>query len=97
MSELLRIMRLIARKSQAEYAQMCDVAPRVLAKIEGGTGSPTVETLGKLLRPFGFRVGVVMARGESEANSQRRNERPKTSGSALSRALRRSRPAENAE
>jgi transcriptional regulator with XRE-family HTH domain len=58
--ELLRMMRLIARKSQAEYAHMCGVAPRVLANIEGGVGSPTVETLGKLLRPFGYRVGVVM-------------------------------------
>jgi transcriptional regulator with XRE-family HTH domain len=58
--ELLRMMRLIARKSQAEYAHMCGVAPRVLANIEGAVGSPTVETLGKLLRPFGYRVGVVM-------------------------------------
>jgi putative transcriptional regulator len=56
---LLRMMRLITRKSQAEYARFCGVAPRVLAKIEAGTGSPTVETLGKLLRPFGYRVGVV--------------------------------------
>lgn len=61
--ELLRMMRLIARKSQAEYAHMCGVAPRVLANIEGGVGSPTVETLGKLLRPFGYRVGVVMDAG----------------------------------
>jgi putative transcriptional regulator len=57
--QLLRTMRLITRKSQAEYAQLCGVAPRVLANIEAGTGSPTVETLGKLLRPFGYRVGVV--------------------------------------
>jgi len=56
---LLRTMRLIARRSQAEYAKMCGVAPRVLANIESGKGSPTVETLEKLLRPFGYRVGVV--------------------------------------
>jgi transcriptional regulator with XRE-family HTH domain len=58
--ELLKMMRLVARKSQAEYARMCGVAPRVLTNIESEVGSPTVETLGKLLRPFGFRVGVVM-------------------------------------
>jgi hypothetical protein len=52
-------MRLIARKSQVEYAKLCDVAPRVLADIEAGKGSPTVETLEKLLWPFGYRVGVV--------------------------------------
>lgn len=58
---LMRTMRLIARKSQIEYARMCDVAPRVLTDIEAGKGSPTVETLEKLLKPFGYRVGVVSA------------------------------------
>jgi len=57
--ELIRIMRLITRKSQAEYARFCGVAPRVLADIEAGKGSPRVETLEKLVRPFGLRVGVV--------------------------------------
>jgi XRE family transcriptional regulator, regulator of sulfur utilization len=57
---LLRTMRLIARKSQVEYARMCDVAPRVLTDIEAGRGSPTVETLEKLLKPFGYRVGIVL-------------------------------------
>jgi transcriptional regulator with XRE-family HTH domain len=52
-------MRLITRKSQAEYARFCGVAPRVLADLEAGKGSPRVETLDKLLRPFGFQVGVV--------------------------------------
>jgi transcriptional regulator with XRE-family HTH domain len=57
--ELVRMMRLITRKSQAEFARFCDVAPRVLADLEAGKGSPRVETLDKLLRPFGFQVGVV--------------------------------------
>ena len=57
--ELMRTMRLITRKSQIEYAKLCEVAPRVLADIEAGKGSPTVETLEKLLRPFGYRVGIV--------------------------------------
>jgi XRE family transcriptional regulator, regulator of sulfur utilization len=63
--QLLRTMRLIAKKSQAEYAQLCGVAHRVLANIESGKGSPTVETLEKLLKPFGYRVGVVAPTGES--------------------------------
>jgi transcriptional regulator with XRE-family HTH domain len=87
-AELLRMMRLIARKSQAEYAQMCGVAPRVLANIESGTGSPTVETLGKLLRPFGYRVGVVMDSGERRKSARPPSETPNAPGSALSRALR---------
>lgn len=59
--ELLRTMRLIARKSQPEYARLCGVAPRVLADIEAGRGNPRVDTLEKLLKPFGLRVGVVAA------------------------------------
>ena len=58
--QLMRTMRLITRKSQIEYAKLCEVAPRVLADIEAGKGSPTVETLEKLLRPFGYRVGIVV-------------------------------------
>ena len=57
--QLMRTMRLITRKSQIEYAKLCEVAPRVLADIEAGKGSPTMETLEKLLRPFGYRVGIV--------------------------------------
>jgi predicted transcriptional regulator len=63
--QLLRTMRLITRKSQIEYAKLCGVAPRVLADIEAGKGSPTVETLEKLLRPFGYRVGIVAQVEES--------------------------------
>jgi len=57
--ELVKLMRLITRLSQTEYARLCGVAPRALADIEAGKGSPTVETLEKLLRPFGYRTGVV--------------------------------------
>jgi XRE family transcriptional regulator, regulator of sulfur utilization len=57
--DLIRLMRLITRKSQAEYARLCGVAPRVLADVEAGHGSPRVDTLEKLLRPFGYRIGVV--------------------------------------
>jgi len=97
--ELLRMMRLVARKSQAEYARMCGVAPRVLTNIESEVGSPTVETLGKLLRPFGFRVGVVIdpQRGRDVAGETGQYFRRKSSDStplhesALARALRKSR------
>jgi transcriptional regulator with XRE-family HTH domain len=64
--QLMRTMRLITRKSQKEYAQMCGVAPRLLADIESGKASPTVETLEKLLQPFGYRVGIVAPAAERE-------------------------------
>jgi len=57
--DLLRMMRLITRKSQSEYAKLCGVAPRVLADVEAGKGHPRIDTLEKLLRPFGYRMGVV--------------------------------------
>lgn len=95
--ELLKMMRLVARKSQAEYARMCGVAPRVLTNIESEVGSPTVETLGKLLRPFGFRVGVVIDPQRSRDIVSETTEprgvpgQPTARESALARALRKSR------
>ena len=56
---IIRTMRLATRKSQSEYARLCGVTPRVLAQIEAGVYRVQVETLEKLLRPFGYRIGVV--------------------------------------
>jgi len=61
--DLLRTMRLITRKSQAEYARFCGVAPRVLADLEAGKGNPRLDTIEKLLTPFRFHVGVVAKPG----------------------------------
>jgi predicted transcriptional regulator len=58
---LIKTMRLATRRSQSEYARLCKVAPRVLADIEAGRRNVQVETLEKLLRPFGYRIGVVSA------------------------------------
>ena len=35
------------------------MAPRVLAELEAGKRNVRLETLEKLLRPFGYRVGIV--------------------------------------
>jgi DNA-binding XRE family transcriptional regulator len=56
---LIRTMRLASRCSQREYAKLCDVSPRVLMAIEAGSTNVHVETLEKLLRPFGYQVGIV--------------------------------------
>ncbi|HWJ35475.1 MAG TPA: helix-turn-helix transcriptional regulator [Steroidobacteraceae bacterium] len=56
---LIRTMRHASRCSQREYAKLCDVSPRVLMAIEAGSTNVHVETLEKLLRPFGYQVGVV--------------------------------------
>jgi DNA-binding XRE family transcriptional regulator len=57
--DLVRMMRLAARCSQKEYAKLCDVSPRVLMAVEAGSINVHVETLEKLLGPFGYRIGVV--------------------------------------
>lgn len=58
-AEVLRRMRFVAKLSQAQYARLCGVSLGTLSKIEAGTGDPSLGTLEKLLRPFGFTVGVV--------------------------------------
>jgi len=56
---ILRRMRFIARLSQAENARLCHVSLGTLSKIEAGASDPSLGTLEKLLKPFGFTVGVV--------------------------------------
>ena len=58
---LVRTMRIASRCSQREYAKICGVSPRVLMAVEAGNTKVQVETLEKLLSPFGYRVGVVRA------------------------------------
>jgi DNA-binding XRE family transcriptional regulator len=58
--EAVRRMRKISGMSQKAYAQkIVGVSPRVLAEIELDTANPTVETLNKIGRPFGYKVGFV--------------------------------------
>lgn len=57
--ETIRNMRISIKRSQAEYASLCGVSPRVLADIEAGSGNPTLKTLQALLQPFACDIGVV--------------------------------------
>jgi transcriptional regulator with XRE-family HTH domain len=52
-------MRLATRRSQNEYAQLCGVAPRVLKRIEAGELHVQLESLEKLIKPFGYAIGLV--------------------------------------
>jgi len=45
--------------TQEEFAKMLSLTRRQVAEIETGTANPTVETLEKIGRLFGFRVGFV--------------------------------------
>ena len=55
-----RQMRKITGKSQKDYARsIVGIAPRVLAEIERDVANPTIITLNKIGRPFGYTVGFV--------------------------------------
>ncbi len=59
-------MRRITGLTQPEYARLVGVAPRALIDVERGVANPTLETLEKIGRSFGLRVGLVVAGGGSE-------------------------------
>ena len=45
--------------SRDEFARVFRLTRRQLAEIERGEGNPTIETLNRIGRPFGFGVGFV--------------------------------------
>lgn len=57
----VKAMRRLTGLTQPEYARLVGVAPRALIDIERGVANPTLETLEKIARPFGLRVGLVLA------------------------------------
>lgn len=60
LGEAVHRMRKITGMSQKVYAErIVGIAPRILAEIERDSGNPTVETLNKVGRPFGYTVGFV--------------------------------------
>ena len=58
--QTVREMRRLTGLTQKEYAERVDkVFPRVLMEIERGTANPTLETLERLAKPWGWKVGFV--------------------------------------
>jgi transcriptional regulator with XRE-family HTH domain len=62
--EAVRMMRKIADKTQAEYAEMVGVSARALIDFERGAGNPTMKTLEKVLAPFNLELTVRARRRE---------------------------------
>jgi DNA-binding XRE family transcriptional regulator len=56
--EAVKMMRKIAGRSQADYARLVGVSPRILIELERGIGNPTMKTLAKILAPFDLEVGL---------------------------------------
>ena len=60
LGEAVRRMREITGLSQKAYAErIVGISTRILAEIELDRGNPTVETLNKVGRPFGYTVGFI--------------------------------------
>ncbi len=61
--EAVRRMRKISGLNQKAYAErIIGISPRILAEVERDEGNPTMETLNKMGRPFGYAVGFVPRR-----------------------------------
>jgi len=55
-----RMMRTITGLTQKEYAEkILGIFPRVLMEVEKDKGNPTLETLEKVAKPFGLKIGFV--------------------------------------
>ena len=50
--------------TQDEFAKMLTLTRRQISEIEAGTANPTLETLDKIGRLFGFGVGFVPKSGD---------------------------------
>jgi len=60
LGESVRAMRRLTGLTQKEYAErVARVFPRVLADIERGTANPTLETLERIAKPWGWKIGFV--------------------------------------
>jgi DNA-binding XRE family transcriptional regulator len=64
-ADAVRMMRKVAAKSQAEYAKLVGVSPRVLIDFERGVGNPTWRSIEKMLRPFGLELSVRRRKGDT--------------------------------
>ncbi|HSB97084.1 MAG TPA: helix-turn-helix domain-containing protein [Spongiibacteraceae bacterium] len=63
--ESIRALRKQTGLTQAEFGKRFDVFERVQLNIENDNANPTVETLNKILQPFGLCVGIVKKRGNN--------------------------------
>ena len=58
--EATKRMRKIVGLTQKDYAEkVLKIYPRVLMEIEKDRGNPTLETLEKIGKPFGLKIGFV--------------------------------------
>lgn len=59
LADAVKRMRHIVGMTQADYAKLIGIAPRVLMDIERGVANPRLSTLEKLAKPFGLNLGFI--------------------------------------
>ena len=65
LSEQIKRMRQITKKTQIAYAKMLGIAPRIIIDLENNKGNPTLSTLTKIGKPFGYSVSFVKQKNKS--------------------------------
>ncbi|KAF1702862.1 helix-turn-helix domain-containing protein [Pseudoxanthomonas kaohsiungensis] len=63
--EAVKRMREISGLTQEQFAKHRGMSLLTLKKIESGKGNPTLDTLEKIGRIFGYRIGFIAKRDES--------------------------------
>ncbi len=58
-SQISRYIRTELRLTLPEMAKICKVSIQTLQNIEAEQGNPTLQTVEKILNPFGFKLQVV--------------------------------------
>lgn len=58
-SQVCRFIRTELRLTLPEMAKICKMAPQTLQKIEQDHANPTLKTIDKILKPFGFKMQIV--------------------------------------
>lgn len=60
LSDALRRMRKIVGLNQTDFAKnIAGITPRIYMEYERGQGNPTIDTLNKIAKPFGYEIGFV--------------------------------------
>jgi putative transcriptional regulator len=57
--EAVKEMRIAIGMTQADFAYHFGLTRKQVIALESGNGNPTLKTLTKICRPFGFKVGFV--------------------------------------
>ncbi len=64
--QAIRDMRYALGMTQAKFAQCFGLTRVQVSELENGKANPTMETLTRIGRPFGFSVGFVLSSKQSD-------------------------------